>query len=145
MADIFNGIVNVIDYATFIGDADLQAMFRRAVQGTYGHFSRSIKTGAYAPSATALWLQIDDTGDIPISSSTLQSVQSFDILYYDASNPADKKYFWWQELKAENPGDGSLALHLQNSNLSAQSHTLGTGVGEFSLVNANVTYFRIFI
>lgn len=145
MADIFNGIVGLTDHSDFLSDANLQSMLKRLIQGTYGWYSRSIKTGAYAATSTTLWLQIDDTTDLPTTDAGV-AVQKFDVLYYDASDPNDVKYLWWQELQATDPGDGTLAIQLLNdTSLEQQSHTLGTGDGEFSLANATVTYFRIFL
>ncbi len=144
MADIFNDIINLTDDSDFLTDAKLQTIAKNILWRKYGHLSRTIHTGDYAPTATTLWLKIDDTDEVAVDGSG-NSIQTFGVLYWDYSNPSDKKYFHWEELTAEDPGDGSLALHLLNdTSLTAQSHTLGSGAGEFDLSSdPTVTYFRI--
>lgn len=136
-SQIYDNIVNMVNNLTIPSDEKLQAMLKSLTQER-GNFEFQIKTGTYAATHTTAWLEITDTANI------IKSANRFNVEYYDASNPNDIKSFIWKQELPVDPGDGSLAVKLTDTNVDYASHSFGSGVGLFSLLDDAVeANFRV--
>lgn len=138
----FDAIVNATDNLTTLDDAALQAMFKRLIQASHSHYNFQESTAVTA-THLLIWLKINDLADIMVDSGG-NSRNFFNVSYIDKTNSNE---FYWTKIKASDPGNGELAIKLNDQTADgfvSGTKTIGGSVGEFSLSDTAVeANFRI--
>ena len=134
IADITTGITDGLP----VTKSELKTIVEHTLQRAKGEHDFETKTGgAFAVTATAIWLQFTKLANLPIISNTIH--KHFNVWYTDGTD----NLYWEDVTPGYNSGDGSHTLNLTGAARTAGTKVIGASGGQFDLTTAVENNFRI--